>query len=120
MVKGLFFFFTGDFGNFIPFSEGFLNFKLFSFPKIFETLLAGFSSVVFSIFVSSWLLIVTLSLTIFSSFGTIVSGVSVFAVGVSLVIIFSSTFKLGSGTSCEVVGVCSPDSAIFFNLSLSN
>ena len=49
LVMGLSFFFTGDLGNFIPFNEGFLNFKLFSFPNIFETLFAGFSSVVFSI-----------------------------------------------------------------------
>ena len=48
LVKGLSFFLTGDLGNFIPFNEGFLNFKLFSFPNIFETLFAGFSSVVFS------------------------------------------------------------------------
>ena len=55
-------------GSLIPFNEGFLNFKFFNLPKIFETLLFDFSSVVSSTFAATSLLILILFSTTLSSF----------------------------------------------------
>ena len=50
LVIGLGFFLSGDFGSFIPFKDGFLNFKFLSFPKIFETLFFSCAPVSSSMF----------------------------------------------------------------------